>query len=173
VVLKKCFFLFLGLGFCFALSAQTTSADSINYTSSDSLAYYLDTGSPNKIYKSSIKINPIAMLNGDIPIYVDIYLSKLLNIEFGAGVIRPYYIVGYSFEEYQQTILNSDSGYSLWLHPKFFFNRKDNKDSFCSVAYRYRAFNEGTLTTTLRDISLNWGYSIIYPNRIALDAHVG
>ncbi len=113
------------------------------------------------------------MLNGDIPIYFDIYLSKLLNIEFGAGIICPYYIVGYSFEEYQQTILNSDSGYSLWLHPKLFFNRKDNKDSFCSVAYRYRAFNEGTLTTTMRDIYLNWGYSIIYPSRIALDVHVG
>ena len=44
---------------------------------------------------------------------------------------------------------------------------------FSCISYRYRAFDEDTLTTTMRDISLNWGYTIIYPSRIVLDAHLG
>lgn len=146
------------------------------YAQSDSIqdnSYYFDDGGISDA-KNVIKLNILSTINGDLSLFYERVLFNSFSIEFGAGLILPYYITELPklFSD-EAEIKKPDSGYSLWIHPKYYFQQKAPELYFIGIQIRRRNYNQDYQTIVYTDITLNYGLQLILAKRIAFEYNIG
>ncbi len=73
-----------------------------------------------------LKTNPIAMFNGDFPIYAEVLISKKFSLEAGVGLVAGYfvheltYIGKEPFAIEPDGVIEPTTGYSLRVFPRYY-----------------------------------------------------
>ncbi|MFN6944492.1 MAG: hypothetical protein ACK4ND_06060 [Cytophagaceae bacterium] len=96
--------------------------DTTNNTSNVTVVYskvqYNKTTHDKEIF-NLIKINPLLILRGDIPIYYERRIKDQFSIEAGVGITHRDYLFDDLFDEYNNFSRTSRLGYSFVLAAKF------------------------------------------------------
>ncbi|MFH2143964.1 MAG: hypothetical protein ABIJ97_16180 [Bacteroidota bacterium] len=139
----------------------------------EDISYYFDDGGISE-GKNIVKLNVLAIINGDLPVSYEKTLTNLFSIEVGVGLLLPYYFpeVPQVFED-ETEIENPDFGYSLLVNPKFYLQHKAPELNYLGVQYRRRNYNLIDNTIVYTDITINCGLQLNFAKRFVVDYNVG
>lgn len=109
-----------------------------------------------KKYNAAIKINPLLIINGDIPLLIERKIKDNLTVEAGVGITFKDFIFNSVYKNPQASQLSLRSidsrqypiGYSLSLAAKYYFSVEEpNKveGSYFSAEVRYRNYKSQAL----------------------------
>ena len=136
-------------------------------------SYYFDDGGISES-KNLVKINVLSIVNGDLPVYYERIIGKSFSIEFGAGILLPYYI-----PELPQLFLdepeieNPDFGHSLWIHPKYYIQHEAPELNYLGIQFRRRSYTQDNQAIIFTDLTFNYGLQLIVGKRLVFDYNVG
>ena len=136
-------------------------------------SYYFDDGGISES-KNLVKINVLSIVNGDLPVYYERIIGKSFSIEFGAGILLPYYI-----PELPQLFLdepeieNPDFGHSLWIHPKYYIQHEAPELNYLGIQFRRRSYTQDNQAIIFTDLTFNYGLQLILGKRFVFDYNVG
>jgi hypothetical protein len=180
-------YLFLAL-FCIAtFSSGFAQKDSNSVTVTYSKVTYHRAERDKNIY-NLIKINPLLVLNGDIPIYYERRIMDRLSIEGAIGITHMDYIYqGITTENYEEE-RRAKLGYSLMISAKFYPSNhtKALDEIYFGPEIRHRRYNtevedcgNTSLTgfipeyRTLTDFKLTVGYISYISDNVIFDFYGG
>ncbi len=143
--------------------------------SDEDLSIYFDDKNSSRI-RGIIKVNPLALIPGDLTIEFEQKISGGISIEGGVGYQLPYYVKEWgelwSYDEYIPK--NVKSGFSWRVHPRFFYKRNGPEGFYTGPMYREKHFSmEGGNKLIFRDISWNFGYHYMPWKKITIDFYYG
>jgi hypothetical protein len=143
--------------------------------SDEDLSIYFDDKNSSRI-RGIIKVNPLALIPGDLTIEFEQKISGGISIEGGVGYQLPYYVKEWgelwSYDEYIPK--NVKSGFSWRVHPRFFYKRNGPEGFYTGPMYRERHYSmEGNKRIIFRDISVNTGYHYIPRKKFTVDVYYG
>jgi len=148
------------------LIAQTNSNDTSD------ISKYFDDGRISNA-KNVIKFNAISIITGDLPIYYERIINRQISIEAGIGLLLPYY--GYEFPKNpdgNQYVSDPDGGYSIWIHPKYYYGRAP-EDGYFGLQYRRRSYKENGFNIVYTDYTVNYGFQYYFGSRYVMDINFG
>jgi hypothetical protein len=123
--------------------------------------YFNDSGYSKR--KNLIKVNLLALVQGDLPISLERVITKGISIEAGVGVMLPYYTPNL-FELLipdERTIKNPDLGFSFMVQPKFYIIYKEAPEySYVGVLYRKRFFSQNNQKINFDEIAITYGFNL-------------
>ena len=157
--------LFFAFSF-FQLSAQTDSIQDISY--------YFDDARVTDA-KNIFKINLPSIINGDLPIFYERTFNNSLSFELGVGLLLPYYISEFpDLVRGKTPIENPKSGYSFWICPKYYIQRRAPEYNYIGLQYRRRSYNlEDGQNITYDYFTINLGLQLIFGKRFLFDYSLG
>jgi len=136
-------------------------------------SYYFDDGGISES-KSLVKINVFSIVNGDLPVYYERIIGKSFSIEFGAGILLPYYIPELpQLFSGESEIANPDFGHSIWIHPKYYVQHESPELNYLGIQIRRRNYNQDNQTIIFTDLTFNYGLQLIVGKRLVFDCNVG
>jgi hypothetical protein len=181
---------FIFSGFVFNCFSQSDSSRSSHVTVTYSKVGYKRVEKDKGIF-NLIKINPLLIFNGDIPIYWERRIKDQVSVEAGLGFTHMDY-VNNIFTLSDQTgnleVRNAKPGYSLMIAAKYYPSKftKALDDIYFGPEIRYRKYNTEvedcsptSLTgfvaedRTLIDFKLNVGYIYYLSDRVIVDFYGG
>lgn len=137
------------------------------------LKYLDDGGIATSKYMG--KINLTSLYEGEISLSIERRLGDHTALEFGAGLLLPYYkdpvfydlLTNPDPEDF--TFNKPKTGYSFMANPKYYFG--DEWDGlYCALPLRYRIYPE---QIHLFDVSVNLGFQKVWDNGLVLDISTG
>ena len=116
-----------------------------------------------------------SVIIGDLPVYYERVFLKRLSIEAGIGVLLPYYVQeGFGLIEDEKDIIEPDIGYSLWLHPKYYFTDKAPEYGYMGFQYRLRNYNlKSGDKIKYKDLTLNFGWHLFLGKVFLMEYNIG
>ncbi len=145
-----------------------------NLLAQDDIDQYFDDGKIGNA-KNVFKINVISPIVGDLPIYFERVFSDKVTLEVGLGVLLPFYN-GDIFEILdgeELEIQNPQFGFSIYVHPKFYWQSQSPELNYSGIQYRRRHYNLTDRAVVYNDISFNYGLQVLLVHRIAFDYNLG
>ena len=165
----------------------------------DDVSKYFDESGPAREspfavkYHNAIKVSPLSLIPGDLPILYEHVFSRNFGVEVGIGVIMPHYIgelyvpinddeFSINWTDYYDTYdvqFRNKTGYSLLIQPKIYtefgaIGHTAPEGVFFGFQYRRRFYplvygNDLYVT----DITLNNGYQVIKGKHFLIGYDVG
>lgn len=145
---------------------------------------------PEKPVKTSIKLNPLLVISGDMPVYVEHKLAEKLSAEVSLGVTYDNFLTDiFELEHYTEQIKKqNEMGYSYSAGLRFYpSNSYETMEGYYfAPEYRYRTYRS-TATEYLSlpldvpvkqernisDFKLMFGYVDYIEDQIFIDTYVG
>lgn len=139
----------------------------------DNSHYFDDEGGIG--YRNLVKVNTFSAITGDLPIYYERVLHKLFALEVGAGVILPFYTPEIPKESslIDRHLKNPESGYSIWIQPKYYFQGYAPELNYLGVQFRKRHYNQEGATIVHTDYTVNWGIQMKAGKFFVIDYSIG
>jgi hypothetical protein len=180
-------FIFILSGFSFNCFAQT---DPSRVTVTYSKVGFKRVEKDNGIH-TLIKINPLLILNGDIPIYVERRIKDQISLEGGIGFTHMDYVTNIFTVNNQNgnpDVRKANPGYSLMVAAKFYPSKytKALDEFYFGPEIRYRKYNTEVQdcsspssaifipeTRILTDFKLTIGYISYISDRVIVDFYGG
>jgi hypothetical protein len=121
---------------------------------------------------ASVNIN--SWTAGDLTFYFEKTFFHRIGIEVGAGPVLPIYLVEIpGFEDFPGSG-ERRTGYSLHLHPKFYFTNAAPEYHYFGPQYRRRQYNYvDDDPVILHDFTLNYGYNLFIKDRVTFSLNAG
>jgi hypothetical protein len=180
------FFLLFGIFFhCLAQTDTNRTSVTVVYSKVE----YKRTEKDKSIY-NLIKINPLLVLNGDIPLYYERRIKDRFSIEGGIGFTHMDYIYHsyVLYDEYGEEERRAKPGYSLMVSAKFYPSSytKALDEFYFGPEIRFRRYNtevEDCETTSfsgylpeyrmVTDFKITVGYITYLTDEVILDFYGG
>jgi hypothetical protein len=152
------------------------------FSQKEDMSQYFDEGVFNK-KNTTLKINPISLVFGEIPIFLEYEINGTLGIEVGAGLLFSKYNRNLALALSEPTFFNhfvedTVSGSSIYIMPKFYFFKNGPKGGAIALRYRQKNYslknidsqamyvsksNDIALLGTLRKpLSTNFNFEVQY-----------
>jgi hypothetical protein len=122
----------------------------------EDLHAYFDDGNLSK-RKNILATDFIAPLSGGLALRYERALGKSMSVEIGATKLLPFYLF-----ELPPVELHTDpkGGWGLSFATHFFFDDRSPERHFVGPRYAWRRYTfDGGRTTTVHDITWNYGYN--------------
>jgi hypothetical protein len=125
--------------------------------------------------RNIVKVNLVSPIIGDLAFYYERVIFRWVSMEGGAGVLLPYYLQdGAALVAHEHEVNKPDLGYSLWLHPRFYFMGKAPEYNYVGFQYRLRHYNlKNGQQIEYTDISFNLGFQFFLSKRLMFDYNLG
>jgi len=133
-----------------------------------------------------IKVNPLMILNGDIPVYIERRVSDHFSIEAGVGVTQlDYLYYGFTIDSSPTTNRIASLGFSFRSSTRFYPSTytKALEDFYIGPEVRFRQYNtevkcEPSLipipeSRTRIDFKISGGYIFYLADRVIIDTYGG
>lgn len=153
-------------GLIFIFSSISTA---FSQTDQNELDAIFDDGNISTA-KNIVKLNPPALLAGDLPLLYERKLSDALMLEVGVGYLL-------NIKSYELTLPMDQlgreprgSGFSIWLNPKLFLTGDAPEGYYMGLFYRRRQYSSGLVYS---DFCLNNGFQVNLDGRYMLDFMYG
>lgn len=143
------------------------------FPQTDKNAKYFDDGGIADT-KNVLKIGLTSIIIGDLPIFYERVLSRSASLEFGVGLLLPYYnpeIIQLIFNN--SVITNPDGGFSLWLEPKFYVYDSAPQEYYLSLLLRRRQYSQDGDNIVFYDFIGNVGYQLFFKSKYVTDLSYG
>jgi hypothetical protein len=134
-----------------------------------SMRYYFDDGGIASS-RAIFKVETIAIIHGELPVLLEVFVKQNFSLELGAGVILPYYVHDFLpllFNE-GQGFKNSEFGNSFWLSSRLYM-REAPESNYWMLQARRRNF----VNTNVTEITFNFGKQKIFGKRWICDYGIG
>lgn len=137
------------------------------------ISYYFDDGGISEA-KNIIKINALAIVNGDLPFSLEKTISEAFGIEIGFGILLPYYVPEIpKLLTNDIDIVDPGYGYSLLVNPRFYLQHKAPEFNYWGIQYRRRNYNLNDGNIIYNNLTINFGLQLSFGKRFLFDYNIG
>lgn len=138
----------------------------------DNSNYFDDDGISNA--RTIVKINVLAIANGDLPLHYERIFGKSFGVEVGLGLLLPYYYpeLPRLFTN-EGTVDNLGFGHSLWIHPKYYVQGQAPTLNYYGLQFRRRNYSQNDRSIVYKDIVFTYGFQVDLSGRLMLDLSLG
>jgi hypothetical protein len=138
--------------------------------------------------KTSVKLNPLLILSGDMPLYIEQKIADKITFEVSAGLTYDNFTTAFDLDHYSEgDTRQNEMGYSyaggLRYYPSDSYNTMEGY--YFAPEFRHRVYNstftqvQGTNIDpvkhqrTITDMKLIFGYTNYFEDHIFFDAYMG
>lgn len=139
----------------------------------DDISQYLDDDNISE-KRNIVLLNSTVVFTGDLPIHIERAFFRRIGLEVAAGLILPHYLFELPFSADRDELQDLRMGYSLWLHPKYYFRPYAPEYNYIGPQYRRRQYNLAAGGGIIfHDFSINYGFNLFLRKHFIFSYNVG